>query len=245
MQRLRLHTIVDGLESALRFITPPAVCEFLPDRLRRMEYDVVRQITPAEYMERMQQGWRRFGHAMFRPACGSCRMCLSLRIPVATFHPDRSQLRAWKANVDEIRIVVGEPSLSSLKQTLFDRFHDHQHQAKGWPRQTGEETASFVDNPFPTEEWCYYLGDRLIGVGYVDSLPGGLSAMYFYYEPDERHRSLGTFNVLSVMAAARERRLAHVYLGYYVEGCRSLEYKGRFRPNEVLDADGRWVAFLD
>jgi len=210
-----------------------------------MEYDVVRQITPAEYMERMQQGWRRFGHAMFRPACGSCRMCLSLRIPVATFHPDRSQSRAWKANAGEIRIVVGEPSLSPLKQALFDRFHEHQHQARGWPRQTGEETASFVDNPFPTEEWCYYLGDRLIGVGYVDNLPGGLSAMYFYYDPDERHRSLGTFNVLSLMAAARERRLAHVYLGYYVDGCRSLEYKGRFRPNEVLDADGRWVAFLD
>jgi hypothetical protein len=32
------------VESALRFITHPAVCEFLPDRLRRMEYDVVRQI---------------------------------------------------------------------------------------------------------------------------------------------------------------------------------------------------------
>jgi arginyl-tRNA--protein-N-Asp/Glu arginylyltransferase len=64
-------------------------------------------------------------------------MCLSLRIPVATFQSDRSQSRAWKANVDEIRIVVGEPSLSPQKQALFDRFHDHQHQAKGWPRQTG------------------------------------------------------------------------------------------------------------
>src|SRR6187399_1064049 len=143
-----------------------------------MEYDVVRQIAPAEYMERMQQGWRRFRHTMFRPACGACRMCLSLRIPVATFHPDRNQSRAWKANVDEVRIVVGEPSLSPRKQALFDRFHDHQHRAKGWPRQTGEETASFVDNPFPTEEWCYYLGDRLIGVGYVDNLAEGLSAMY-------------------------------------------------------------------
>jgi arginyl-tRNA--protein-N-Asp/Glu arginylyltransferase len=69
--------------------------------------------------------------------------------------------------------------------------------------------------------------------------------MYFYYDPDERQRSLGTFNVLSVIAAARERRVAHVYLGYYVDGCGSLEYKGRFRPNEVLDTDGRWVAFLD
>ena len=70
---------------------------------------------------------------------------------------------------------------------------------KGWPDHGPKDPAdyadSFVDNPFPTEEWCYYLGDRLVGVGYVDVLPDGLSAIYFFYDPDERDRSLGTFNV--------------------------------------------------
>ena len=33
---------------------------------------------------------------------------------------------------------------------------------------------------------------------------------------------------------ARYRRLTHVYLGYRVEGCPSLQYKGRFRPQERL-----------
>jgi arginyl-tRNA--protein-N-Asp/Glu arginylyltransferase len=232
-----------GVESVLRFITPPAACEFLPGRFRRMEYDVVRLMTPGEYTVRMQEGWRRFGHAMFRPACGSCRMCQSLRIPVAAFHPDRSQSRAWKANADAVRIVVGDPVLTADKQALFDKFHDHQHQVRGWPRQTGEETASFVDNPFPTEEWSFYVAERLVAVGYVDRLPEALSAMYFFYDPDERHRSLGTFNVLSVIAAARARSVPYVYLGYYVDGCRSLEYKARFRPNEVLATDGNWVSF--
>jgi arginine-tRNA-protein transferase len=83
----------------------------------------------------------------------------------------------------------------------------------------------------------------LIGVGYVDALPGGLSAIYFYYDPGERHRSLGTYNVLSILASARARNLPHVYLGYYVAGCRSLEYKARFRPNEVLTGGGTWARF--
>jgi arginine-tRNA-protein transferase len=231
------------VESVIRFITPPAHCEFLPDRERRMEYDVVRQLSPDEYMQRMEQGWRRFGHAMFRPVCGPCRMCQSLRVPVARFRPDRSQSRAWKANAGAVRLVVGAPPLTAEKQAIFDRFHDHQHAAKGWPRQTGEETASFVDNPFPTEEWCYYLGDALVAVGYVDHLAGGLSAMYFFYDPGQRHRSLGTFNVLSIIAAARSRNLPYVYLGYYVEGCRSLEYKARFRPNEIIGDDGAWREF--
>jgi len=31
-------------------------------------------------------------------------------------------------------------------------------------------------------------------------------------------------------------------LGYYVEGCRSLDYKARFSPNEVL-VNGSWTPF--
>jgi arginyl-tRNA--protein-N-Asp/Glu arginylyltransferase len=230
--------------SLARFFGPPERCEFLPDRVRRMQYEMVRQLTPAEYMERMTQGWRRFGHAMFIHSCPSCRMCQSLRVPVGTFRADRSQVRAWRANQSDVRILIGTPSLSPVKQALFERFQRHQQEAKGWPASSGEETLSFVDNPFPTEEWCYYVDDRLVGVGYVDSLPGALSAIYFFYDPVERRRSLGTFNVLSVIHAARQRELPHAYLGYYVAGCRSLEYKARFRPNEVLTADGAWAPFL-
>ena len=84
----------------------------------------------------------------------------------------------------------------------------------------------------------------MVGVGYVDRLPAGLSAIYFFHDPDERQRSLGTYNVLSVLRKAAEWNLPHVYLGYYVEGCRSLEYKTRFRPNEVLGGDGAWRAVV-
>ena len=107
-----------------------------------------------------------------------------------------------------------------------------------------EERLKWLEVPFPIEEWCYYIGDRLLGVGYVDRLPEGLSAIYFFYDPQESHRSLGTFNVLSILREARTSGVPYVYLGYYVEGCRSLEYKARFRPNEILDTDGTWPAFL-
>ena len=72
----------------------------------------------------------------------------------------------------------------------------------------------------------------------------GLLALHFSNNPAERHRSLGTYNALSILASARERGLPHVYLGYYVEGCRSLDFKGRFRPNEVLSGHGSWQPFV-
>jgi leucyl-tRNA---protein transferase len=234
------------METLFTFVSPPGPCEYLPNQTWQIQYETVGGITPGEYMERLRHGWRRFGHSMFRPACASCRMCQSLRVPVATFRPSRSQTRALTANLGTVRIDVGTPRVSQAKADLYAKFHRYQHDAKGWPapERSADALMSFVDNPFPTEEWCYYVEERLIAVGYVDRLPEGLSAIYYFYDPAERHRSLGTFNVLSILAAARERQLPHVYLGYYVEGCGSLEYKGRFRPNEVLTPRGTWEAFL-
>jgi Putative arginyl-tRNA:protein arginylyltransferase len=40
-----------------------------------------------------------------------------------------------------------------------------------------------LENPFRTEEWTYYVGNRLIAVAYVDALPEALSAIYCYYDP--------------------------------------------------------------
>jgi leucyl-tRNA---protein transferase len=234
------------MESLFRFVAPPTRCGYLPDRQWSLEYDVVTGATTADYLARMLQGWRRFGDTLFRPRCEGCSACRSLRVLVERFRPDRSQKRAARANGD-VRIRIGPPSVTKGKLSLYDRYHAYQSDAKGWPQHPAKDAASyahsFVDNPFPTQEWCYYLDDRLVGVGYVDDLPGGLSAIYFFYDPDQRQRSLGTFNVLSLLEYARRRKVPHVYLGYYVAGCGSMEYKTRYVPNQLLGEDGRWHDF--
>ena len=235
------------MESLYHFIAPPSACGYLPDQTWRLEYEIVGALSPAEYMQRMLQGWRRFGDALFRPRCPSCRSCRSLRVLVDRFRPDRSQRRARKTNEGNVRLEIGSPSVTRAKLTLYDRYHAYQTAARGWPEHPAKDAAgyanSFVDNPFPTLEWCYYLGERLVGVGYVDDLPGGMSAIYFFYDPDERQRSLGTWNVLNLIEHARQRRIPYVYLGYYVAGCPSMIYKSRFGPNQVLGKDGQWHDF--
>jgi arginine-tRNA-protein transferase len=132
------------------------------------------------------------------------------------------------------------------KLELYDRFHTAQTDRIGWPEVTPKSPTdyveSFVDNPIPTEEWSYFLGNRLVGVGYVDALNAGLSAIYFYHDPDLRERGLGTWNVQSVVAETLRRGLPHAYLGYMIRGCRSSEYKMRFRPAEIFDlATKTWM----
>jgi arginine-tRNA-protein transferase len=232
------------MKSVFRFRAPPTPCGYLPDQIWRLEYERVVAVTPAEYMERMLHGWRRFGHVLFHPRCPACSACRSLRVVAGRFRPDRSQRRCRKLNAGAIRLHIGAPGVTQAKLDLYDRYHAFQAETKGWPEHAPKDAddyyASFVDNPFPTQEWCYYLGDRLVGVGYVDDLPGGLSAIYFFHDPDERHRGLGTWNVLSVLEHAAARGIPYVYLGYYIAGCASMAYKVRFVPNQLRGPDGRW-----
>jgi leucyl-tRNA---protein transferase len=235
------------MESLFRYVSPPSECGYLPDRLWELEYEYVLSLTPTEYMQRMLQGWRRFGTMLFRPQCRTCTACRPIRVVVDHFRPNRSQRRCRQRNEGVVERRIGVPKVTPAKLELYDRFHAFQSETRGWPWHDPKDAASyhqsFVENPFPTEEWCYYLGRKLVGVGYVDALPDGLSAIYFVHDPAHRERSLGTWNVLSVLDEAHVRGLPHVYLGYYVEGCPSMEYKCRFLPNQVRHPDGSWRDF--
>jgi arginine-tRNA-protein transferase len=235
------------MESLCRYIASPSPCGYLPEQVWSLEYEHMASIEPAEYMQRMLEGWRRFGRALFRPRCPICTACRPLRVAVEQFRPSRSQRRVCKMNEGVVELRIGKPSVTHAKLDLYDRYHAYQADHKGWPSHPAKDAAeyvgSFVDNPFPTQEWCYYVQKRLVGVGYVDNLPGGLSAMYFYYDPNERQHSLGTWNVLRIIQEAADRKLPHVYLGYYIAGSRSMAYKAGFTPNQLLGLDGQWHDF--
>src|SRR5262245_61448198 len=241
------------MELILRFTTPPSTCGYLPSEQSSLEYEFVAELSKAEYLQRMLEGWRRFGRRLFHPACASCSACRALRVRALEFRPDRAQRRCRQKNEGEVELRIGPPRVTGEKLDLYDRYHAFQADQKGWPeygpKDVDEYANSFVDQPFEVEEWCYYLGGRLVGVGYVDCIPdervqrqeqgeGGLSAIYFFYDPDERDRGLGTWNVLRVVEEARRRGLPYVYLGYAVDGCQAMEYKKRFVPNERRGDDG-------
>jgi arginine-tRNA-protein transferase len=233
------------MESLFRYVAPPSACGYLPDQQWSLEYEMVAALTAQEYFARMLGGWRRFGGMLFRPRCPGCQACQSLRVDVNGFRPNRSQRRVARLNAGQVQMRIGPPAVSRARLQLYDRYHAFQSDLKSWPQHPAKDAASyresFVNNPTFTEEWCYYLDRQLVGVGYVDDLPGGMSAIYFFYDPDQRQRGLGTWNVLALLAEAARRGRPHAYLGYYVPGCRSLEYKANFKPNQILHADGRWL----
>ena len=232
------------MASSFRYLAGIEPCGYLPDQNARMEYEYVAELTADEYAARMLAGWRRFGHTLFRPQCLFCQACRSLRIDVERFRPSRSQRRASKACESDIALRIGEPRVSRTRLELSGRFHALRAGTRGWRDREDDPLSfftAFVANPFPTEEWCYSLEGELVGLGHVDALSVGLSAIYFVHDPAQHHRGLGTWNVLCLIDEARRRGLPHVYLGYWVADCLSLAYKARFHPHQVLGTDGRWT----
>jgi leucyl-tRNA---protein transferase len=237
------------MESLFHYVAPPSQCGYLPAQTWSLEYDLVQSLTAGEYADLLASGWRRFGRALFRPRCQSCQACQPLRVVVDRFQPNRSQRRVARVNDEVVQVQIQQPRVTSAKLSLYDKYHAYQADAKGWPQhpaKDGESYANaFVKNPFVVQEWCYYLRSQLVGVGYVDSLPGAMSAIYFFYDPELRKRSLGIWNVLGLLSEAARCGVPHLYLGYYVAGCGSMEYKATFRPCEVRGLDGVWRPFRE
>jgi arginine-tRNA-protein transferase len=233
------------MKRSIRYVAPPNVCGYLPEQTAQLEYQIVSSLTTEEYSQNVHSGWRRFGPALFRPQCPACSACQPIRILVDRYKPDRSQRRVEKANQD-LKLIIGKPAFDEARADLYQRHHQYNAASKGWPEPRGNPFNSMlgmVEGPLDVEEWSYYLGDRLVAVSYIDALTDGYSGMYYYHEPELRERSLGTFIVISLLREAARRQLPYVYLGYFVKNCRSMEYKARFLPNQVL-RDGLWEDFL-
>lgn len=214
----------------------------------QLEYVEFAELNNTEYLELINRGWRRFGYTIFRPVCSSCRACQSIRVPVARFKPNRSQKRVLKANQGQVTLTIGEPVIDAERISLYVRHHAHRSETRQWTARSDDDAVNslmnFLYSPTPVQEWAFRLGDELVAIMYIDELPDGFSGIYFYHAPEHRERSLGNYMCLSLIAEAARRGLPHIYFGYYVAGCISMEYKAAFKPNQILNQEGVWEDFL-
>jgi len=222
-----------------RVIEKPRACSYLPERLASLDVRVMLDVAPTDMDALLERGWRRFGPIYFRPACASCRQCVSLRAIVARFAPSKSQRRAARA-CSGLRRVVGTPRVDDARLALYAKWHAARERQRGWEANPQTRDRYGIEFAFPhpcARESAFYdddAGGRLVGVGLFDATPRALSAAFFFHDPDCSRLSLGTANVVALIDDARASGRDHVYLGYRVEGCASLAYKAAFRPHELL-----------
>jgi arginine-tRNA-protein transferase len=211
-------------------------CPYLVGRMATTDYRILTDVTREEHEALLMRGWRRFGLQYFRPECARCMECVSLRIPVATFQPTKSQRRAWR-KCAHLRVEVGSPQVNEERLELFRAWHAMRERVRGWnpsPMNAEEYAATFCPPNVCAREMAYFDGDRLVAIGLIDVTLGAVSSIYFFYHPSIAACSPGVASVLFEIEWARQHGCTHLYLGYRVLGCPSTAYKAQYGPHELL-----------
>ncbi len=217
------------------FATKPHPCSYIEgEEATTVFVDPTAAIDIELYGQLSLLGFRRSGPHLYRPQCAKCQACVSCRIPVEQFTPNRGQRRCWKKNQDISIQVVNEISTSEHFD-LYARYIGSRHTEGDMYPPTREQYQSFLTSEWgSTQFWEFRLGDQLIGVSVCDHFENALSAVYTFFDPDFNERGLGKFAVLAQVERAKLWGLGYVYLGYWIKQCGKMNYKTQYRPLELL-----------
>jgi leucyl-tRNA---protein transferase len=219
-------------------VTPPHPCPYLPNRSAVLRAFRVDTLPGLLYHDFLNASFRRSGKVIYQPACPGCRACLPLKIPVANFRPTRSQRRCRQKNSD-LKVTVDLPHSTDEKYDLYQRYQSVRHSSPVGDRKSFEEFL--YHSPVQTLEFAYRdPTGRLLAIGICDICSLSLSSVYFWFDPVDAKRGLGTFGVLREIEFAFDLKIADYYIGYWVQGCCKMAYKATFEPHEILYPDGQW-----
>jgi leucyl-tRNA---protein transferase len=236
------------------YLTAPSPCPYLKGQEERKVFTHLVGDRARELNDVLTHGgFRRSQSIAYRPACETCRACLSVRVVVNDFKPSRTMRRIAQRNED----VIGElrhPAPTSEQYSVFRAYLDARHRDGGMADMTVLDYAMMIEDSHVQTGLVEYrrrgpdsgltgrgTGD-LLAVALNDVLSDGLSMVYSFFDPEDAERSLGTFMILDHIERAKKMGLSYVYLGYWVPGSRKMDYKGRFLPQERLLPSG-WVRF--
>lgn len=229
------------------YVTAPQPCPYLDGRSERKLFTALQGDNAERLNDALsKQGFRRSQNVLYRPSCAECSACLSARIRVADFTPNKSQRRALRRN-RHLRRDATSPWATEDQYGLFRRYLDSRHADGGMADMDIFEFAAMIEEtpvksriveysapPAPGE-----LRRKLTAVCLTDVLDDGLSMVYSFYDPDQRGGSLGTYIILDHIELARKAGLPFVYLGYWVPGSRKMGYKAGFDALDIYKG-GRW-----
>ncbi|GAB5507944.1 MAG: arginyltransferase [Rhizobiaceae bacterium] len=237
------------------FLTAPSPCPYIEGQLERKVFTHLVGGRAPELNDLLTQGgFRRSQNIAYRPACETCRACVSVRILAQEFEPTKNMRRVAQRN-DDLIGAMHDAEPTTEQYSLFRAYLDSRHRKGGMSDMTVLDYAMMVEDSHVETKVIEYRrrgpdsfvtgrGEGpLAAVALTDRMGDGLSMVYSFFDPALADRSLGTFMILDHIERARAAGLPHVYLGYWVHGSRKMAYKVRFQPQEHLGPKG-WERFV-
>ncbi len=225
------------------YITVEHECGYYDDRLTaNLIPDPQISMHSGLYSLLISKGFRRSGAFVYRPHCKTCNACIPCRINVAQFQPGRNQRRCLKRNA-ELTTHLVPARFKEEYFSLYSRYLNSRHPDGTMADPRREDFTSFLLNDWDTSLFIESrLHGKLLSVAVVDFLTAGPSAVYTFFDPEEKQRSLGTFAVLQQVWLAQLYQLPHIYLGYWIKDHPKMDYKRHYAGLELFQNES-WQAY--
>jgi leucyl-tRNA---protein transferase len=232
------------------FVTGASPCPYLPGKVERKIFTELTGAHATDLNDILSKiGFRRSQGVAYRPNCLSCSACVSVRVLAQEFMPNATQRKLIRRNAD-LEITACRPWSTQEQFDLLNRYLEARHPTGGMAGMDDTDYADMVEQTSVNSHIIEYrepsingVPGQLVGACLTDQQDDGLSMVYSFFEPDEKKRpAMGSFIILDHIIRAGRAGLPHVYLGYWVNGAKRMQYKISFRPIERLGPRG-WYRF--
>lgn len=222
------------------YVTTPYACGYLEGRQAQSLIAAPHHLIDRRvYSELIRLGFRRSGKFAYRPHCENCTACVPVRLPVAAFHPSRSQRRAWKHHAG-LSVEVSDLHYAEEHFLLYRNYQRARHAGSGMDSDGVEQYRNFLAQSNVDTVLVEFRDNGVLRmVSVVDCVHDGLSAVYTFYDCNVPATSFGTYSIMWLVEWCRRLHLPHLYLGYWIAESRKMAYKKSFQPLEAL-VEGVW-----
>jgi len=183
-------------------------------------------------------GYRRNGDCLYTMHCKDCKACMPIRLWPQIFKANRNQKRTVKKNSDvEVKffpLTADEENIELCGRFLAERYPRENNSARGYFHDF------FITTIVSCAQLQFRVDGRLIGTSIVDIGYNWLNAVYFYFDPEESKRSLGTFNIMTLVDVCLDWGIEYLYLGYLIDEVPAMSYKRNFTPCYIYQ-NGIWI----
>ena len=225
------------------YVTAPQTCPYIDGRRERKLFTALQGSNAGALNDKLsKQGFRRSQNVLYRPSCADCTACLSARIAVDAFEPNRPQRKTVRRNA-HLRREITSPWATEDQYALFRKYLGARHADGGMADMDIFEFAAMIEETPVRSRVIEYWDDREVASGgrpalravcLTDVLDDGLSMVYSFYDPDHAPNSPGTHVILDHIDIAAGAGLPFVYLGYWVPGSPKMGYKAHFGALEIF-----------
>jgi arginine-tRNA-protein transferase len=184
-----------------------------------------------QYESLIPYGWRRAGDILYRYRCEGCSSCIPIRLSATGYPSSGSRAKRLKRLNGDIVLTISDATYKEEHFRLYDNYIRMRHGGSGASME--ESYKGLLSSPMAAVSEYRDSGGNLVGIGFLDVLPFGLSSVYFAFDPAEAKRSLGSYSIYAESELSLRMGKKYYYLGFWVPHAMKMDYKADFPPFQL------------